>query len=250
MMLCRLFWMSSLLWSMLAFGHSFVEPNDKDQYDEIERFGAADEAVFKQTIAVIQTSYQTYTQEKNLKPLRIGGFWSDSTVNAYFTPQLQTNIVTVYGGLARRPELTADGLALVVCHEVGHAYGGRPDKASPVFRVSVEGQADYYGAGSCLERVLDQLPEPSPEPVPAAIRGFCNNSPLGAARCERMLLAAASVGRLLSFIKSEPVPDFETPDLTVVNATLQSYPARIQCRLDTYLRSILGQTRPACWYRG
>lgn len=212
---------------------SFVEENRLHEQPSLEA-GVIDEASFNEVLRIAQLSYDSYIQENGLKPLRIGGFWTDNTVNAYTSPQLQRNIITVYGGIARRPELTLDGFALIVCHEIGHAYGGAPDKLSPIFKVSVEGQADYYGAGVCLRRIIDQIPAAPGTPWD---------------KTERLLQAGLSVGRLLSFIKGEAVPTYETPDSTVVSQTLGSYPARIQCRLDTYRHGILNLERPRCWYR-
>ena len=58
--------------------------------------------------------------------------------------------VIMFGGLARRPEITADGFLLVVCHELGHHLAGYPfidDWAAN------EGQADYFATQSCTKNI-------------------------------------------------------------------------------------------------
>ena len=145
--------------SSAIYGQGFVEKNSLHLSPESSIVSNISESEFFRLMEVAQTIYDRYIEENNLKSLSIDGRWQDNTVNAYFLPQLQGNFITVYGGIARRPELTLDGLAFVVCHEIGHGYGGKPDKRAPLFKVSVEGQADYYGARSCLPKIFAELPE-------------------------------------------------------------------------------------------
>ncbi|NRA63559.1 MAG: hypothetical protein HRU19_03705 [Pseudobacteriovorax sp.] len=232
---------------LMAKAQSFVEDNPALRYQVTEEESNISEEQFYE---VIETALEIYTEiieEQGWKPLTIRGFWEDETVNAYILPQLQKNIVTMYGGLARRPEVSLDGFALVVCHEIAHGYGGKPDKRSPLFKVSVEGQADYYGAGVCLPKVLDAIPI-TDFAVPTSYERFLCENEADPSQCERLVLASRRIGALLAFIKSEPIPQFETPDPSVVRRTLRDHPG-IQCRLDTYLAGILNLERPRCWYR-
>ena len=64
--------------------------------------------------------------------------------------------VNMYGGLARRPEVTPEGFALVLCHELGHAYGGTPYIFQQA-QIAAEGQADYYGEQTCLKALLPHV---------------------------------------------------------------------------------------------
>ena len=243
------FWLLLASQVLSATPAGFVEDNNLSTFDSLMLPSNIDEAQFQGLIQIAQNSYDTYIREGKLKALRIQGFWPDSTVNAYMNPQLQINIVTIYGGLARRPELSLDGLGLVLCHEIGHAYGGQPDKRAPLFKVSVEGQADYFGAMNCLARIIDHIPRNFEAATPPSIQKLCAQGSGDSDRCERLLIAGQSVGELLAMIKAQPVPSYDTPDQTVVPSTLASYPKLIQCRLDTYLRGFLGQARPRCWYK-
>ena len=128
-----------------------------------------------------------------------------------------------------------------------HAHGGKPDKRSPLFKVT-EGQSDYWGAKDCLEEVLRLTPQTDFAEATAYESFLCTDSE-DIAMCERLLLTGRRIGALLSFIKDEPIPNYETPDQTVVNRTLKSYPDSIQCRLDTYLAGFQNQDRPRCWYK-
>lgn len=220
-----------------------------------------DEATFDAILESTRTALEPVAQA-NSNRLVIGGFWDDDTINANAQQQIGKVIVTVYGGIARRPEVTPDALALVLCHEIGHAFGGKPYKGLIFpFRMSVEGQSDYWGMQDCLPRVLRELPPQdlpeSARPAPATrefIERTCASHAPGLDDsheiCVRQLAAGDALGHLLSFMKNQPVPDYTTPDPTRVNRTESSHPKTIQCRLDTYLAAVLGRPRPACWYRG
>jgi len=71
--------------------------------------------------------------------------WDDSTVNAYAEQNGSNWEVSMFGGLAKRPEVTEDGFAMVLCHEIGHHLGGFPyvqDWAAD------EGQSDMHATGA------------------------------------------------------------------------------------------------------
>ena len=75
--------------------------------------------------------------------------WASGLVNAYATRDANEVAIHMYGGLARHPRLTADGFALVACHEVGHHLGGFPKYAEQNPWASFEGAADYYSTLKC-----------------------------------------------------------------------------------------------------
>ena len=52
------------------------------------------------------------------------GDWDDNLINAFAMRLMNEWRVVIYGGLARHPLLTLDGLTAVICHEVGHHLGG------------------------------------------------------------------------------------------------------------------------------
>src|SRR6478609_9034269 len=65
--------------------------------------------------------------------------------------------VHMYGGLARRPEVTPDGFTLVVCHEVGHHFGGYPFVRDAYWAAN-DGQADYFSTLACARRLWQNQP--------------------------------------------------------------------------------------------
>ncbi|MFN8791679.1 MAG: hypothetical protein ACK5Y2_09535 [Bdellovibrionales bacterium] len=185
------------------------------------------------------------------------------------------------------PRLGADAFAIILCHEIGHLYGGSPRKSQsfegtlPVakdgFTFSTsEGQSDYFATAVCFRRLaLDQPAlvslQSAPE-VPAVVQAQCRSSWPTSAKsrrfCERAAVASFQFLRL-SF--AFPI-SFETPDLSVAPRLVRdSYPSR-QCRLDTLFRGALCPDemplkldfwnsnfndcrthtyaqRPACWYQ-
>lgn len=205
------------------------------------------ESDFNEIINLVQRTYDEVIEQNGLKPLKISGHWKSNVVNAYMKGQLQINLVDVSGALARRKEITPLGFALVVCHEVGHAYGGKPDKRAPLFKASVEGQADYYGMGVCLRKIVDQISDDNIVEVTSYMKQVCLEEE-DSQTCEKLLKAGQSAANLLTALKAEPAADYSTPDPTVVRRTLKSYPEKVQCRLDTYLNAVLNMGRPKCWY--
>ena len=193
-------------------------------------------------------------------------------------------IIEISGGLARHPELTADGLALIACHEIGHHLGGAPKILSidgPTWN-SLEGQADYYSSLKCLRRVFAKDDNRSlmeaRQNVPLYLKQQCESrfkDSEEAAICIRSALAGKSAASTtLQLEKGEKEIDFHTPDPTVVASIIKYHP-NSQCRLDTYLQGALcdapvdealnkndphlgacsrqwGQivgARPQCWYK-
>ncbi|MDB2447136.1 M48 family metalloprotease [bacterium] len=228
--------------------HSFVEETIVET-DNINEFRSnITENQFYEIINLAQTTYDRLLEEKGLKRLKISGNWKSKTINAYMKGQLQVNLVDISGGLARRPEVSPEGFALVLCHEIGHAYGGKPDKRAPLFKASVEGQADFYGAGVCLKKIIGQIPESSTVKLTSYMKEACSKDK-DVKTCERVLQAGQSAGNLLSFIKDQVEPNYTTPDESKVRRTLKSYPETVQCRLDTYFNGALGLKRPRCWYK-
>ena len=151
----------------------------------------------------------------------------------------------MYGGMARRPEVMPLSFALVLCHELNHLYGGSP-YIQPQTRMSAEGQADFGGAGFCLQKMAENLYDNSTIPASSYLTRVCR----GSGYCLKKMDGALGLGKLLSKLSGEGEPNYETPDRTIVSTTTLSYPKYIQCRIDTYHNGILGIQRPRCWYAG
>jgi hypothetical protein len=204
--------------------------------------------------------------------------WKDNTVNASASRLFRTWTVNMYGGLARHPDVTDDGFALVICHELGHHLGGAPKVGNLMMKwASNEGQSDYFGSLKCMRRVFgndDNTTIISTMKVPAHAEKKCLGSwstQADQALCIRIAMAGKSLSKLLA---RSGTPQFSTPDTSVVSRTNNTHPAG-QCRLDTYFHGALCDkevsddvsnrdrtkgvcartrgyregTRPLCWYK-
>jgi hypothetical protein len=207
--------------------------------------------------AVIDTALKVYTPmaQENDETIVVNRRWEDSTVNAYVERNRAQETVTIhmYGGLARRPEVIPESFALVICHELGHAYGGAP-YLSAALRLSAEGMADYHGAGECLKKVLPLIPSSFDVSTTSGYSAEkCSqiypSSASAYSLCVRSLEAGISLGRLLSTLTKEKEPSYLTPDNLVVSKTELSYPKTVQCRIDTYHNAIFQLDKPACWFK-
>jgi hypothetical protein len=79
--------------------------------------------------------------------------WDVPIINAQAWYLRERRRVTVYGGLARHPRITASGFALILAHETGHHLGGKPldpDLRWPTW----QGQADFWAAVEGMPRVF------------------------------------------------------------------------------------------------
>lgn len=175
-------------------------------------------ASFEAVIRSFDETFSPYAQERGYK-LEIMADYNTTIVNA-FARRWETDQLIVYGGIATIPHLTEDTLALVLCHELGHLYGGEPyrDEAT---KVSIEGQADYWATNVCFKLMA---------PVDTYARA----------------LAASAI--LTAYLSHDgKTPSLATPDLSRAAATNMGHPGG-QCRFDTMIAGILDQPRPCCWY--
>jgi len=222
---------------------SFAPENDLWKEDALLKTTNVTEEMFNKIIDAAYTVFGPMAKQ-NRESLKINRKWSDSTVNANVSRMFKYVTINMYGGLARRPEISPEGFALVLCHELGHAYGGLP-YISTWQKLSAEGQADYSGAKDCLRKIIQTASIRTEFEPTAYIQDTCKDEQL----CMRAFTGAQSTADLLATLMGETMPDFQTPDKTVVNETLKSYPATVQCRLDTYRTGLLNSRRPACWFK-
>lgn len=246
------------------------------------------EAQFNRAIDKVENVYAPIVTSMGAT-LTIARKWSDGTVNANASQSGKIWSVNMYGGLARHETITEDGMALVVCHEVGHHIGGAPKKGGGGWwnRIgsgswaSNEGQADYFATLKCLRKSFLNDDNVSianglnaPKPVIDACNKQTGNNAEDAAICIRTSMAGKSVADLFSVLGKLPVTKFDTPDGKFVTKTDDNHP-KAQCRLDTYFQGSLcdvgmndevSQTdevpgtchatlsqsvglRPACWFK-
>ena len=222
----------------------FAEDNDLWMQDNLNAKSAVTQEMFDKIIDAGVAVYKSNAADNN-ETLTVNHGWTDATVNANTSRWFGSVTINMYGGLARRSEVNPEGFALVLCHELGHAYGGLP-YIQAANRLSAEGQSDFYGAGVCLKKVLAKagITVESGTIVPYWAEKCGTDK-----SCLTGLSAGMSLGTLLSVLKNEPQPQYETPDTTQVDTTQVSYPATIQCRTDTYHNGVLGLDRPRCWFK-
>lgn len=230
---------------------------------------ATTEREFNQILDEIEEIYTPIVASMGAK-LQVQRRWTDATVNAYANRSGKTWMISMFGGLARHPEITSDAFALVACHEMGHHLGGDPKVPFLFFFESWatnEGQSDYYGTLKCMRRLFandDNRMAMLGVEVPASVQKQCQASFRGTeevALCERSAMAGLSLGRVLASLRKGPMPEFDTPDPKVVRSTFHKHPAA-QCRLDTYFAGAIcakdkgmctsadpAGARPLCWYK-
>lgn len=185
--------------------------------------------------------------------LQIVRNWTDGTVNAYASRSGNQWVVQMFGGLARHETITEDGMALVVCHEIGHHLGGAPKKGGggggwwtggAASWASNEGQADTFATLKCLRKVfLNDNNEAIVRAmeIPAALSSACAQafkSKIDKNICVRGGMSGMSVAKLFQALSNSATPDFTTPDTHVVARMDDNHPAT-QCRLDTYFAGAL-----------
>ncbi|WP_408096265.1 hypothetical protein ACJVC5_14595 [Peredibacter sp. HCB2-198] len=218
-----------LLVSTQAFAH----------LDEVFPFAAGTKLSrtrFRTVIQILKTKFSPLSQRDG----RVLEFYTDyeSDWAQGFARRWETDQVHIYGGLAAIPNVTEDSFALVVCHELGHLYGGVPYSDSHN-RIAVEGQADYWATLRCFKEVVVELPKLVPSKNALEL---CHDEEV----CARALDAALVLTAFYADNRSIPHPKLNTPDTTVVTEVLKTHPEP-QCRLDTYKAGVFGSKPPTCW---
>jgi len=222
-------------------GKSFMPPNDLGREDSLKSNSGINQEQFNAVIERVEKFYKPLVKDTFGADLTINRRWKDNTVNADASQPSSTNWqVNMYGGLARRPEVTEDGFAMVLCHEVGHHLGGYPfveDWAAN------EGQSDTYATGACAFEIFADSPASSLRAtmaLPEKQKALCDKHHADAKAqdiCYRAMVAGKSLADLLAALNRTKA-NFDTPDTAVVDRTDHDHPAA-QCRLDSYVASAL-----------
>ena len=200
--------------------------------------------------------YSKEIKKRNVK-LKVDKNWEANDVNAFAEKDENKWRILILGGLYRHPSFTDDALALSTCHEIGHLIGGTPFVEGGESEMSVEGQADFWGAAVCLKKYFQNFPE-----TIYMEEGFskytCDTQYYGDEDakniCYRTIMAGQSVLKATTRPKNLP-PNFETPDDSQISHTTHYYPGA-QCRFDTYAAGALcnldhtcNKKRPRCWFK-
>lgn len=222
-----------------AHGGGFLPPNDLWMQDSLDSTAGLTEVQFNAVIDRAQAFYGPVIQAQG-GHLTIQKLWSDATVNANASQAGAEWNVNMYGGLARRAEVTVDGFALVLCHELGHHLGGHFFTSA---WAANEGQSDYFATQSCARELWGEergQNANSRATVPATPKAKCNDvyqTEGDQDLCYRVMEGSKSISDLLGALGSTPV-DWDHPDASVVTRTNSAHP-KAQCRLDTYMAGAL-----------
>ncbi len=143
----------------------FLPPNDMKipvgdrSHMGILNNGSLTEAQYNVIMDRIQSMYGDIVRQKG-GTLVINRLWTDATVNSSAEQQGNQWIINMYGGIARHPDVTFEGEALIACHEMGHHIGGAP-KIQSMFGgnqwATNEGGADYFATLKCLTFSLNTM---------------------------------------------------------------------------------------------
>ena len=204
------------------------------------------EATFKKIISTVSAIYRPTIKTQG-GTLEVQALWTDGTVNASSHREGNTWVVTMYGGLARHVNVTEDLFTLVLCHEFGHHLGGFPKILDGTSWASNEGEADYFAGLKCFRQVFenaDNSTAVSKMTIPPSVKNKCSlqhKTQNEIDLCERESMASWSLATFiwnLTQDSTEPKPNLEAPDPSVVTETDDYYPSS-QCRMDTYINGAL-----------
>lgn len=229
----------------------FLPPNDLAKEDGLLRGSQVTEEQFNEVIDAAEAYYKPLIASLYNSRLVVKRKWESSTVNAMAMRSGSEWKVEMYGGLARRPEISRDAFALVLCHEIGHHLAGYPfvpGGGISLFGVSRdwaanEGQSDYFAAQSCARQLwkddtsLNASFEQAVAPIPRAACDQVWKGDNDRNLCYRIMTAAESLAAMSSAAELRPAR-WETPSTKVVRKTEAGHPDS-QCRLDTYAAGAL-----------
>lgn len=222
----------------------FLPPNNLHLEDGLLRDSKVTESEFNKIIDKVEAVYGPLLAEMHGAELIINRYWENSMVNASAMQWGDSWELNMYGGLARRPEITADGFTMVVCHELGHHLGGYPFAKS---WAANEGSSDYFATLSC-GRLLwkDELEtnatfRKTVDAYPKAQCDLVYKTTAEQNLCYRLMMAGRSTADLLATLGGTK-NSWTTPDTNIVKSTNHDHPAG-QCRLDTYVAGALCAAR-------
>lgn len=181
---------------------------------------------------VAHASYSSYTDESGYKEMYL----------------------FLFGGYARLPGMTVDGVLMTLCHELGHGIGGIPYKnKTDGVQSSTEGQSDYFAARYCLKRMFKKVPPQQAIKAPDVYtENLCKKRFSAKEELDLCFrgMQALEVERMYFEYADGSQTFYDRPDRTVVSEVEREetfYPSA-QCRLDTMMAGILNHERPSCWY--
>ncbi|OYZ13297.1 MAG: hypothetical protein B7Y39_18225 [Bdellovibrio sp. 28-41-41] len=182
--------------------------------------------------------------------LSVKAQWGSNTPNAFAKKTFGNWLVVITGGLARHPSMSKDGIALVVCHEIGHHLAGFPFVQTGLAAllgmdwVANEGEADYYATQVCARKIWAsdvKQNETFRSTASAQVKAECDKIWTKEADqnlCYRSVTASESLADVLASLSKSGNPQLHTPSQAVVASTYNAHP-EAQCRLDTYFQGAI-----------
>ncbi len=131
--------------SIPDFAHSFITKEDAKKRAKVAVFRP-----FSDPDALAWSEYLVEQHKVYYPNVVFTVDWENDEVNAYAWVQNGVRHVAILGGLIRDNSLELEGISVVVAHEVGHLFGGKPSHPGGL---SCEGQADYYGVRTVMRKV-------------------------------------------------------------------------------------------------
>ncbi len=228
---------------------------------------------FESILKDFESTWQSYVAKKSGKKLIVKGHWDKEKVNAYATKDDDNNpLIIINGAMARFEDMNEDSLILILCHELGHHFGGAPKsfrgRSQRRSWSSAEGQADYFATSFCMEKSLKERDWGLVEKLNLSEESYrvlgCESS-----NCRRIVQASYIVSKMFAALKmSWEEPSLERTASYEVSQTNFKHPEP-QCRLDTYIAGMncgqkysvdfddkdpffgvceINHTRPLCWF--
>lgn len=206
-------------------------------------------AEFTRLVKNIETIYKPIAKKLGGN-LKIKAQWGNNTQNAFAKKTFGNWLVVITGGLARHKAMTEDGVALVVCHEIGHHLAGFPFVETGLAAllgmdwVANEGESDYYATQVCARKIwANQLKQNElfRSTASAQVKAECDKvwiNEVDQNLCYRTVTASESLAEVLASLNGRGVPQIHTPSSAVVAKTHSGHP-EAQCRLDTYLQGAI-----------
>lgn len=205
---------------------------------------------------------------------------NDNSVSGSAEHTYNELILKINSGLLNSIRLTPDSLRMLICHELGHLFGGAPRKNIPIewdgptgidgrSLLSSEGQSDYYASAVCFKKLIafdHKKYIPPFSEIGPNLRQKCS-SQNDIEMCLRTALAGKS---FLNLVYDFDISTEKMDDSISETMLYDIYPDR-QCRLDTIISGALCKSklplaldeydhllneclhptakRPRCWYR-
>lgn len=156
------------------------------------------------------------------------------------------------------PEMSEDGYAAILCHELGHVFAGTPLYLKDGANLSTEGQSDYWSAAVCLKKLFSKYPKNinvAPEPF---VQSNCDSQFIS--KSERQLcyrVAAAGMNAmsvlhqsLIDVVKNDPTGFYKKPDFSKKEILYSERYPTLQCRAETYAAGAFCKSSETNWSKG